>query len=116
MKYFFTFTVILSMFLAPYALKAQSTNIVCVDLRKVVFESDQGKQIQKTLSDEADRMKKTVDAKQDELQKLKDALEKQGATITPEARAEKEKQYQTKLKDYQRLTGDYQTEMQQKKR
>jgi outer membrane protein len=89
-------------------------NIACVDLKRVVVESDQGKQIQKVLTDEADRLKKTLDTKQDELQKLKDALEKQGATITPEARAEREKQYQSKLKDYQRITSDYQSELQQK--
>ncbi len=45
---------------------------------------------------------------------MKDAIEKQGTTITPDARAEKEKQYQNKLKDYQRLANDYQTELQQK--
>ena len=45
---------------------------------------------------------------------MKDALEKQAAMITPEARADKEKQYQTHLKDYQRITTDYQTELQQK--
>jgi outer membrane protein len=89
-------------------------NIACVDLKRVIAESDQGKQIQKILTDEQERMKKDVDAKQNELQKLKDAIEKQGATITPEARAEKEKQYQNKLKDFQRLTGDYQSELQQK--
>jgi outer membrane protein len=45
---------------------------------------------------------------------MKDALERQGATITAEARAEKEKQYQTKLRDYQRAYSDYQAELQQK--
>jgi outer membrane protein len=114
MKYIITSFFILSILLAPHISKAQSMNIACVDLKRVVVESDQGKQIQKTLTDEADRLKKTLDARQDELQKLKDAIEKQGATITPEARAEKEKQYQNKLKDYQRLAGDYQSELQQK--
>ena len=114
MKYIVTSFFILGILLTPYISKAQSTNLACVDLKRVIVESDQGKQVQKVLTDEAERMKKNVDAKQDELQKLKDAIEKQGATITPEARAEKEKQYQTKLKDYQRLTGDYQSELQQK--
>jgi outer membrane protein len=114
MKYFVTSLFILSILLAPYIANAQSMNIACVDLKRVIVESDQGKQIQKTLTDEQERMKKNLDAKQDELQKLKDAIEKQGATITPEARAEKEKQYQNKLKDYQRLAGDYQSELQQK--
>jgi outer membrane protein len=114
MKYIVTSFFIFTILLAPYISKAQSTNIACVDLKRIVVESDQGKQIQKVLTAEAERLKKTLDAKQDELQKLKDAIEKQGATITPEARAEKEKQYQNKLKDYQRLAGDYQSELQQK--
>jgi outer membrane protein len=114
MKYIITSFFILSILLAPHISKAQSMNIGCVDLKRVIVESDKGKQIQKTLTDEADRLKKTLDAKQDELQKLKDAIEKQGATITPDARADKEKQYQNKLKDYQRLAGDYQSELQQK--
>jgi outer membrane protein len=114
MKYIFTSFFIFAILLTPHISKAQSMNIACVDLKRVIVESDQGKQIQKVLTDEAERLKKTLDAKQDELQKLKDAIEKQGATITPEARAEKEKQYQAKLKDYQRLAGDYQTELQQK--
>ena len=63
---------------------------------------------------EQERMKKDIDAKQDELQKLKDAIEKQGGTIIREALAEKERQYHSKLTDYQRLTDDYQSELQQK--
>jgi len=114
MKYFYISFLIIAAILAPYITNSQTLNIACVDLKRVIVESDQGKQIQKVLTDEAERLKKTLDSKQDELQKLKDALEKQGATITPEARAEKEKQYQAKLKDYQRLYGDYQSELQQK--
>jgi outer membrane protein len=114
MKYLVTSFFIFAILFTPHISKAQSMNTACVDLKRVIVESDQGKQIQKVLTDEAERLKKTLDAKQDELQKLKDAIEKQGATITPEARLEKEKQYQSKLKDYQRLSGDYQTELQQK--
>jgi len=114
MKYFYISFLIFAAILTPYVTNSQTLNIACVDLKRVIVESDQGKQIQKVLTDEAERLKKTLDSKQDELQKLKDALEKQGATITPEARADKEKQYQTKLKDYQRLYGDYQSELQQK--
>jgi len=94
--------------------RAQTLNIVYVDLQRVMLESEKGKEARKTLSNEAERLKKTLDVKQDELQKLKDAMEKQGAMITPEARAEKDKQYQSKLKDYQRLANDYQGELQQK--
>ena len=98
----------------PLAAKAQTANIVYVDIQKVMVESETGKEAKQTLTREAEKLKKNLDGKQDELQKMKDAIERQGATITPDARAEKEKQYQAKLKDYQRLVNDYQTELQQK--
>jgi outer membrane protein len=102
------------MFCLPLIVQAQTLNIVYVDLQRVMLESEKGKEARKSLTDEAEKLKKSLDAKQDELQKLKDAMEKQGAMITQEARAEKDKQYQAKLKDYQRLANDYQGELQQK--
>jgi outer membrane protein len=112
-KTVFVVAVMIALFL-PLAAMSQTLNIVYVDLQRVMLESDKGKEAKKTLTDEAERLKKNLDAKQDELQKLKDAMEKQGAMITQEARAEKDKQYQAKLKDYQRLGNDYQAELQQK--
>ena len=102
------------MFFLPLTALSQASNIVYVDLQRVMLESEKGKEARKTLTDEAERLKKSLDVKQDELQKMKDAFEKQGPMITPEARAEKDKQYQAKLKDYQRLANDYQGELQQK--
>ena len=93
---------------------AQPAKLGYIDLQRVMLESNRGKEAKKTLTDEADKLKKTLNQRQDELQKLKDAVERQVATITPEARADKEKQYQTKLKDYQRLAGDYETDLRQK--
>jgi outer membrane protein len=109
----FTFTILFIFFLS-FTLYGQQINIGYVDLQRVMLESEKGKEAKKTLTEEANKMKKTLDAKQEELQKMKDALERQGATITAEARAEKEKQYQTKLRDYQRAYSDYQAELQQK--
>src|SRR5271157_4505718 len=88
----------------------QPPKIVYIDLQRVMLESERGKEAKKALMDEADKLKKTLD----QIQKLKDALERQAATITPEARADKEKQYQAKLKDYQRLAGDYEADLRQK--
>ncbi len=93
---------------------AQPIKIGYIDLQRVMLESEKGKEARKLLTDEADKLKKTLNQKQDEIQKLKDALERQASTITPEARADKEKQYQAKLKDYQRLAGDYETDLRQK--
>jgi outer membrane protein len=107
-------TVMLSLPVIALGQTAQPTKIGYIDLQRVMLESDRGKQAKKGLTDEADKLKKTLNQKQEEIQKLKDALERQVATITPEARADKEKQYQAKLKDYQRLAGDYETDLRQK--
>jgi outer membrane protein len=93
---------------------AQPTKIGYIDLQRVMLESERGKEAKKALTEEADKLTKTLNQKQEEIQKLKDALERQAATITPEARADKEKQYQAKLKDYQRVAGDYETDLRQK--
>lgn len=115
MKHFFTVLFVVAILLTPLAAKSQSAaNIAYIDLQRVMLESEPGKQIRGSLTKEAERLKGTLDSKQAELQRLKDAVEKQSATITPEARAQREKEYQVKLKDYQRLYNDYQAELQQK--
>lgn len=115
MKHFFAVLFVVAVLLTPLAARSQSAiNVAYIDLQKVMLESEPGKQIRGSLTKEAERLKSSLDGKQAELQRLKDAVEKQGATITPEARGQKEKEYQAKLKDYQRLYNDYQTELQQK--
>lgn len=104
----------IAMLTLPLTVRSQVVNIAYIDLQKVMLESEKGKEAKQVLTQEAEKLKKNLDGKQDELQKMKDAIEKQGTTITPDARAEKEKQYQNKLKDYQRLANDYQAELQQK--
>jgi outer membrane protein len=114
MKNIFLMVGLIVMLILPLTARSQTVNIAYIDLQRVMVESEKGKEAKQVLTQEAERLKKTLDVKQDELQKMKDAIEKQGITITPEARAEKEKQYQAKLKDYQRLATDYQNELQQK--
>jgi len=105
-----------AMMCVPLLGRAQTppVKIGYVDLQRVMIESEKGKEAKKSLGDELEKLKKNLTQKQEELQKMKDALDKQSAMITPEARADKEKQYQSKLKDYQRIANDYQTELQQK--
>ncbi len=116
MKRLVIFAALLAMVFGPLSVWAQTAalKIGYIDIQKVMMESEKGKEARKVLTDEFEKRKKVLSQKQDELQKLKDAIEKQSAMITPEARAEKEKQYQSKLRDYQRQANDYQAEMQQK--
>lgn len=111
---FIVLIAISALFALTFPVNAQNLNIAYVDLQRVMLESDKGKEAKSSLTSEAERLKKLLDSKQEELQKMKDTIERQSATITPGARAGKEKDYQNKLKDYQRLANDYQTELQQK--
>jgi outer membrane protein len=98
----------------PALAQTASPKIGYIDLQKVMMESEKGKEVKKSLTDEFEKARKTLTQKQDELQKIKDTLEKQTTTMTPDARADKEKQYQAKVKDYQRLQTDYEAELRQK--
>lgn len=93
---------------------AQQVSIAHVDIGKVIMESDKGKQAKKTMDEEIMKIRKELSNKQKELQDLKDSIDKQGAALKPEAREEKQKLYNKKLKDYQNLENEYQGDMQQK--
>jgi outer membrane protein len=117
MKKFLALSVLaLSLFVVPVSVRAQTPTlkIAFIDLQRVMMESEKGKEARKNLADEFEKLKKNLVQKQDDLQKTKDALERQSTTMTPEARADKEKQYQIKLKDYQRLQSDYESDLRQK--
>lgn len=85
-----------------------------IDLQRALNESDAGKEAKATFNKRVEELQKVLDEKQNELKKLQDEMEKQKGLLTPEARAEKEKVYQQKLKDVQRFAKDSQEELQQK--
>ncbi|MGD0229381.1 MAG: OmpH family outer membrane protein [Syntrophorhabdales bacterium] len=118
MRRYAIFTALIMFIFVPFQAMAQapSVKIAYVDMQKAMVESDKGKQASKSLMAEAERRNKDLSQKQEELQKMKDAFDKQSGLITAEARTEKERQFQTKLRDYQKMQNDYEMEMQQKHR
>ena len=56
----------------------------------------------------------TIDTRQKEIKKLKEELEKQAMLLSEDARGAKERDYQQKVKEFQRFTKDIQEELQQK--
>jgi len=85
-----------------------------VDMQKAVNECNAGKEAKRTLSNEVEKVQRLIAEKQKELQEMKGSLEKQGLMLTPEARAAREKELQTKLRDFQRWGEDVQNELKQK--
>jgi outer membrane protein len=88
--------------------------IGCVDIRRAMNECNVGKEAKNTISKETEKLRHLFAERQKELQTMKETLEKQAPMLTPDARATKEKEFQSKVRDYQRWLDDNQKEIQQK--
>jgi outer membrane protein len=101
----------LMLFAAPAM--AAEMKIGYVDLQKALNLSEAGKAAKEKIAKKVKEYEGTVDGRQKEIRKLKDDLEKQALLLSDEARAAKERDYQQKLKEFQRFTKDIQEELQQ---
>jgi outer membrane protein len=59
-------------------------------------------------------MQKEMDGRRVEIEKLRDDLEKKGALLTPDARREKQDQFERKRRDAARMADDFQKELEKK--
>jgi outer membrane protein len=78
----------------------------CVDIQTAMNESKAGVEAKKIISKEMEKLQQLFAERQKELQSMKESLEKQAPMMTPEARTKKEKDFQTKVRDYQRDTAE----------
>jgi len=85
-----------------------------VDLQKALNLSESGKAAKEKIAGSVKNYEGTIQVRQEEIKKLKDELEKQSMALSADARAAKERDYQQKLKEFQRFTKDIQEELQQK--
>jgi outer membrane protein len=86
-----------------------------VDIQKAVNECNEGKEDKKALTKEVETIQRLITERQKELKEMKESLEKQGLMLNPEARAMKENELQTKLREFQRWGEDMQNEINQKR-
>jgi outer membrane protein len=86
-----------------------------VDIQRAVNECNAGKDAKKALTKDMEKFQRLIVEKQRELQTMKESLEKQAPMLNPEARANKEKEYQAKLREFQRWGEDNQNEVNQKR-
>ena len=89
--------------------------IASVDIQKAVNECNAGKDAKKDITKEVEKFQRVIAEKQKDLQTMKETLEKQAAMLNPDARTAKEKEYQSKLRDFQRWGEDYQNDLNQKR-
>jgi outer membrane protein len=93
---------------------AADLKVAYVDIQRAINECNAGKEAKKVITKDVEKIQHLGADKQKELQTMKEPLEKQALMLTPDARANKEKEYQTKLRDFQRWADDTQNEMRQK--
>ncbi len=97
------------------AVYSEDLKIAAIDIQKAINQCNAGKEAKQALTKEVERIQRLIAEKQKELQEMKELLEKQALMLKPETRAEREKEYQTKLRDYQRWGEDVQNEVNQKR-
>jgi outer membrane protein len=101
--------------LLPQPVRTAELKIAHVDIQRAVNECNAGKEAKKTIMAQVEKFQKAVQDRQKDLQAMKESLEKQAPMLTLEARVAKEKEYQAKLKDFQRWGEDNQNEINQKR-
>jgi len=89
--------------------------IGCIDIQRAVNECNAGKDAKKAIAKEVEKFQRLIADRQKELQGMKESLDKQSPMLNPDARAAKEKEYQSKLRDFQRWGEDSQNEVNQKR-
>jgi len=95
--------------------QASSLKIGFVDIQKAVNECNAGKEAKKVIVKEVEKFQRVFTDKQKELQTIKESLDKQAPMLNPDARATKEKDFQNKVREFQRWQEDTQNEVNQKR-
>jgi|SRR6266850_1649389 len=88
--------------------------IAFIDVQRVLARSAAGVAAREQLERDKATMQKEMDAKRVELEKLRDDMEKKGALLTPDARRDKQEQFERKRRDAARLADDFQKELEKK--
>ncbi len=102
-------------FLSP-ARAAEPFKVGCVDMQRALNLCEAGQEAKKAITAEVDKVQKNLAGRQKELEKLKEDLEKRGSVMSESVRREKERDYQTKLRDLQRLQRDFEEDIRRRDR
>jgi len=100
--------------IATGTVSAAETKIGYIDMQRAINNSETGKEAKEQLAARLKKAQDEINVRQGELKRVKDELEKQGMLLSETSRASKEKDYQQKLKEFQRFTKDAQDELQGK--
>ncbi len=100
----------------PEAWAAEPLKIGYVDMQRALNQCAAGQEAKKVITGEVEKMHNALSGRQKELEKLKEDLEKRGLVMNEAVRREKEKDYQAKLRDLQRMQRDFEEDVRRKDR
>lgn len=103
----------LAMVLATSA-SAQELKIGYVDLQRALNDSEAGRKAKEEFKKQVDKLQVDLKKQQQDLDGLKDRLEKKALVMKEDERREMEKDYQRKMRDFERSYKDSQGELQLK--
>ena len=94
---------------------ASELKIGCVDIQRSVNDCNADKEAKRAIIKEVEKFQRLTVEKQKELQTLKESLDKQTLLLKPETRSQKEREFLSKLRDFQRWGEDNRNEINQKR-
>ena len=95
---------------------AAEIKIGFIDIQRALNESEAGKEAKVVMESEVQKFQNEIAQRQGELQDLQETLQRQGLMLSEKGRKEKEREYQNKLKEFNRWGEDKQGELKQKER
>lgn len=113
MKFRLAIVAIVALWFSGSALAAD-VGIGYVDLRKMIMESNAGKQHKATLEKLAKEKQTTFEAEQKKLEDLRAKYEKDALTLTDAQRKERQQELQQKIQAFQKVAGEAQQELAKK--
>lgn len=96
-------------------LGAEDLKFGYVDARKAMNECKAGRLAKNTMSTEIERIQSQITARQNELDMIKESSERQATILTEQAKSAKEREYQQKMREYQRWADEVQVDIKQKR-
>jgi outer membrane protein len=91
---------------------AQDVRIGVINLQRALNESNAGKKAKARFKEQIDRLQSDLEKKKNEVDALKDQLAKKALVMKDEERRNLEKEYQNKLREFERAYEDSQGELQ----
>jgi outer membrane protein len=104
------FLIIIS--LSAFSAQAAEVKIGYVDMQKIIMESNQGKEAQKTLNSIEKVKTALIKEKVKEIKKLEEELAKQEAILTPETKEKKKAEHEKLMVEYQKMRKESEEELQ----